>query len=144
MERTGRKGDGDAKVFYSIEEVAARFGVRKSTLRYWEQVFGELRPLKTPGGTRCYREEDVRLVGLIYHLVKVRKLTLAGAARMLKEQRGEAARDEELARRLALVRDELMALLEAVREFEGNEKNERNEGNEGNEENERDEGNEGD
>jgi DNA-binding transcriptional MerR regulator len=59
----------DAAAMRTIGEVAAAFGIRQHVLRYWEQQFPMLRPLKRSGGRRYYRPEDVALVEAINRLI---------------------------------------------------------------------------
>ena len=63
----------------TIGEVSVALGVRQHVLRYWEQQFPMLRPMKRSGGRRYYRPEDVRLVALIDRLVHREGYTLRGA-----------------------------------------------------------------
>ena len=58
--------DGKAPdAFRTIGEVAKLLGIRQHVLRYWEDQFPMLRPVKRSGGRRYYRPEDVRLVQTI-------------------------------------------------------------------------------
>ena len=63
----------------TIGEVAAALGIRQHVLRYWEEQFPTLRPLKRGGGRRYYRPEDVALVATIDRLVHREGYTLRGA-----------------------------------------------------------------
>lgn len=63
----------------TIGEVATALGIRQHVLRYWEEQFPMLRPLKRSGGRRYYRPEDVRLVAMINRLVHHEGYTLRGA-----------------------------------------------------------------
>jgi DNA-binding transcriptional MerR regulator len=63
----------------TIGEVAAALGIRQHVLRYWEEQFPTLRPLKRGGGRRYYRPEDVALVATIDRLVHRDGYTLRGA-----------------------------------------------------------------
>lgn len=63
----------------TIGEVAKALGIRQHVLRYWEEQFPMLRPLKRSGGRRYYRPEDVRLVETIDRLVHREGYTLKGA-----------------------------------------------------------------
>jgi DNA-binding transcriptional MerR regulator len=63
----------------TIGEVAAALGIRQHVLRYWEEQFPTLRPLKRGGGRRYYRPEDVALVARIDRLVHREGYTLRGA-----------------------------------------------------------------
>jgi DNA-binding transcriptional MerR regulator len=75
-----RFDDGkDAQALRTIGEVASALGLRQHVLRYWEQQFPMLRPLKRSGGRRYYRPEDVALVQQIDRLVNREGYTLKGA-----------------------------------------------------------------
>ncbi len=63
----------------TIGEVAAALGIRQHVLRYWEEQFPMLRPMKRGAGRRYYRPEDVRLVATIHRLVHDEGYTLRGA-----------------------------------------------------------------
>ena len=82
MEETKTTG----KYYYSIGEVAEMFKVNTSTIRYWEKEFDVLRPRKNKKGNRLFTERDVRYVHVIYHMLKVKGYTLAGAKMALKEK----------------------------------------------------------
>lgn len=75
----------------TIGEVSAAFGVKQHVLRYWEQQFSMLRPLKRSGGRRYYRSDDVALVGTINRLVNVQGYTLKGALQAIEKGEGQAA-----------------------------------------------------
>ncbi|MFC3097801.1 MerR family transcriptional regulator [Alteraurantiacibacter palmitatis] len=68
----------------TIGEVAAALGIRQHILRYWEQQFPMLKPLKRSGGRRLYRPEDVALVATIDRLVNREGYTLKGARTVLE------------------------------------------------------------
>ncbi len=67
----------------TIGEVAAALGLRQHVLRYWEEQFPTLRPVKRSGGRRYYRPEDVALVARIDRLVHGEGYTLKGARKAL-------------------------------------------------------------
>lgn len=75
------------KRYYTIGEVAEMFNVSKSLVRFWEQEFDYLRPYKSSKGERRFTQENVKQFEQIYLLVKEKGYTLAGAKRMLKEQK---------------------------------------------------------
>ena len=81
-----RFNDGkDADAMRTIGEVAAAFGIRQHVLRYWEQQFPMLRPLKRSGGRRYYRAEDVALVETINRLINREGYTLKGARQAIEK-----------------------------------------------------------
>lgn len=63
----------------TIGEVSNALGIRQHVLRYWEEQFPMLRPLKRSGGRRYYRPEDIHLVAQIDRLVHKEGYTLRGA-----------------------------------------------------------------
>lgn len=69
----------DPGALRTIGEVAKVLGIRQHVLRYWEEQFPMLRPLKRGGGRRYYRPEDVKLVETIDRLVHREGYTLKGA-----------------------------------------------------------------
>lgn len=109
----GLKKEKEQRLYYSISEVAQMFEVNESTLRFWEKEFDIIRPRKTTKGTRFYRQEDIDAVRLIYHLVKERGMTLAGARQKLKDNRETTIRQEEIVNRLKQIKEELLSLREA-------------------------------
>lgn len=122
-----RFDDGkEPEALRTIGEVAAGFGIRQHVLRYWEQQFPMLRPLKRSGGRRYYRPEDVRLIETIDRLVNRQGYTLKGARQAIEE--GSAARSapavgtpapapaevpEDVLPRLRAIRERLAAALAA-------------------------------
>ena len=106
----GLKKDKDVKIYSSISEVAQIFGVNESTLRFWEKEFDIISPRKTEKGTRFYKKEDIDAVRLVYHLVKERGLTLAGAKQKLKDNKETVIQQEEIVTRLKQIKEELLDL----------------------------------
>lgn len=68
----------------TIGEVAAALDIRQHVLRYWEDQFPMLRPIKRSGGRRYYRPEDVALIATIDRLVHREGYTLKGARMALE------------------------------------------------------------
>lgn len=65
--------------FRTIGEVASTLGIRQHVLRYWEEQFPMLTPIKRSGNRRYYRPEDVALIEKIDRLVHHEGYTLRGA-----------------------------------------------------------------
>lgn len=85
MTETFAFDDGKApEALRTIGEVANAFGIRQHVLRYWEQQFPMLRPLKRSGGRRYYRPEDVALVQTIDRLINREGYTLKGARQAIE------------------------------------------------------------
>ncbi len=105
------------KMFYSMGEVAEMFDVRPSLLRHWEAKFDILRPHKNKKGNRMFTPEDVDNLKIIYHLVKERGMTLAGAAQYLRQGVSDSMRrDMELLERLQRIRAELAEVRERLKD----------------------------
>ncbi len=104
-------------MFYSMGEIAEMFDVKPSLLRHWEAKFDILRPHKNKKGNRMFTPEDVENLKLIYHLVKERGMTLAGAAQYLKNGITDTMRrDMELLDRLQKIRAELVEVREQLKD----------------------------
>lgn len=82
------------KKYYSIGEVASMFGVATSLIRFWETEFDIIRPKKNKKGNRQFTQEDIKNLQTIYHLVKEKGFTLAGAKDTLKN--GKQKVDDKL------------------------------------------------
>lgn len=76
----------------TIGEVARALGIRQHVLRYWEEQFPMLRPLKRSGGRRYYRPGDIALVETIDRLVHREGYTLKGARQALRAGAGVAGK----------------------------------------------------
>ena len=103
------KADKELKLYYSISEVAKMFGVNESLLRYWEKEFPMIAPKKAGGNIRQYRKEDIENIRLVYHLVKEKGMTLAGAKQRLKMNKETAMNTAEILERLKEIKKELLA-----------------------------------
>ena len=103
----------------TIGEVAAALGIRQHVLRYWEEQFPTLRPLKRGGGRRYYRPEDIALVAVIDRLVHREGYTLRGARLAIAGGKAESvaamagAGDSDIVPQLQAIRDGLAAALAA-------------------------------
>jgi DNA-binding transcriptional MerR regulator len=119
----GDKGKTE-KMYYRISELADMFGVNVSLLRYWEKEFPQIKPKTNSRGVRLYKQEDIDIIGIIYHLVKERGMTLEGARRKMKENREDVARNYEIVQRLKGIREQLVALSSELDSVSGNITNE--------------------
>lgn len=89
-------------------EVAEMFDVKPSLIRFWEGEFDIIKPKRNKKGNRMFTPADVENLKLIYHLVKERGMTLDGARKALKQNRGDLARDVLLFERLQSIRSLLV------------------------------------
>lgn len=76
----------DADALRTIGEVSAALGIKQHVLRYWEQSFPLLQPLKRNGGRRYYRPEDIQLLMAIDRLLNQEGYTIKGAEQYLRTQ----------------------------------------------------------
>lgn len=72
----------------TIGEMATRLNVKTHILRYWEEQFPMLQPLKRAGGRRLYRPADVRLLEQIKDLLGRQGFTIRGARTHLQKGGG--------------------------------------------------------
>jgi DNA-binding transcriptional MerR regulator len=92
-----------AKRYFTIGEVSELCGVKPHVLRYWEQEFTQLRPMKRRGNRRYYQHHEVLLVRRIRDLLYEQGFTISGARNRLSEMGGNGrarvaapAADEDL------------------------------------------------
>ncbi len=113
-----------AKRYFTIGEVSELCGVKPHVLRYWEQEFTQLKPVKRRGNRRYYQHHEVLLIRRIRELLYEQGFTISGARNKLDSRGGEALSDEAVGEsgaparstpdaRIdnALLRTELMAIL---------------------------------
>ncbi|KMZ13791.1 Transcriptional regulator, MerR family [Candidatus Burkholderia humilis] len=82
-----------AKRYFTIGEVSELCGVKPHVLRYWEQEFTQLRPVKRRGNRRYYQHHEVLLIRRIRELLYEQGFTINGARNRLDSQ-GRATSDE--------------------------------------------------
>lgn len=80
-----------AKRYFTIGEVSELCGVKPHVLRYWEQEFTQLRPVKRRGNRRYYQHHEVLLIRRIRELLYEQGFTINGARNRLDSPGGERA-----------------------------------------------------
>ncbi len=102
-----------AKRYFTIGEVSELCGVKPYVLRYWEQEFTQLKPMKRRGNRRYYQHHEVLLVRRIRDLLYDQGFTISGARNRLTEL-GQAGRGQPAANGSAdrSLRDEELAAAE--------------------------------
>ena len=80
-----------AKRYFTIGEVSELCGVKPHVLRYWEQEFTQLKPLKRRGNRRYYQHHEVLLIRRIRELLYEHGFTINGARNRLEEPMPTAA-----------------------------------------------------
>ena len=107
-----------AKRYFTIGEVSELCGVKPHVLRYWEQEFTQLRPVKRRGNRRYYQHHEVLLVRRIRELLYQEGFTISGARNRLEEAPAKPADiSENQTQTLTPVslRAELASLIEYLR-----------------------------
>ena len=88
-----------AKRYFTIGEVSDLCGVKPHVLRYWEQEFTQLRPMKRRGNRRYYQHHEVLMIRRIRELLYDQGFTISGARNKLQElaqaERERRRQDEE-------------------------------------------------
>jgi len=108
-----------AKRYFTIGEVSELCGVKPHVLRYWEQEFTQLKPVKRRGNRRYYQHHEVLLIRRIRDLLYEQGFTISGARNRLDEGvsasgRALAARGESDKVDLAMVRSEIKGIIESL------------------------------
>src|SRR5208283_254713 len=75
------------RVFYRIKEVCTLTGLKPHILRYWEQEFRDIRPVKSSRGQRLYRKKDLDAIFTIKKLLYERRFTIDGAKKYMSTQK---------------------------------------------------------
>jgi DNA-binding transcriptional MerR regulator len=102
------------KLYYSIGEVARMFNVNASLIRFWEKEFDIIKPKKNKKGNRFFTRQDIENFNLIFHLVKEKGLTLAGAKKKLKENREDTINNFEVVKALTEIKSMLLEIKESL------------------------------
>ena len=117
-----------AKRYFTIGEVSELCGVKPHVLRYWEQEFTQLKPLKRRGNRRYYQHHEVLLIRRIRELLYEHGFTISGARNRLAESVQTGRRKEaELTQPIDLaleirqsdvdaIRTDLLAALDLLRD----------------------------
>jgi DNA-binding transcriptional MerR regulator len=113
-----------AKRYFTIGEVSELCGVKPHVLRYWEQEFTQLKPVKRRGNRRYYQHHEVLLVRRIRELLYEQGFTISGARNRLDESltagaksaaRGEPVEPAAAPVDLAGMRRELRNIIDLLR-----------------------------
>jgi DNA-binding transcriptional MerR regulator len=111
-----------AKRYFTIGEVSELCGVKPHVLRYWEQEFNQLKPVKRRGNRRYYQHHEVMLVRHIRELLYEQGFTISGARNRLASEGGGGAEehhegaDQHIELDWTAVKRELADILELLRD----------------------------
>ena len=103
-----------AKRYFTIGEVSELCAVKPHVLRYWEQEFPNLKPVKRRGNRRYYQRHDVLMIRQIRSLLYEQGFTITGARQRLdgSKARAESTISSQIVRQ---VRQELEEVLQILR-----------------------------
>ncbi len=103
-----------AKRYFTIGEVSELCGVKPHVLRYWEQEFTQLKPVKRRGNRRYYQRHEVLLVRRIRELLYNEGFTISGARNRLEEYQILRRETDEIVERGRADNAQIRAELEAI------------------------------
>ena len=113
-----------AKRYFTIGEVSELCGVKPHVLRYWEQEFTQLKPVKRRGNRRYYQHHEVLLIRRIRELLYEQGFTINGARNRLEDVALKPARETEPSAEkvsqaagvdVGMLRQEIASVLELLR-----------------------------
>jgi DNA-binding transcriptional MerR regulator len=96
------------KLYYSIGEVSEMLSVPVSTVRFWENEFEILKPMKNKKGNRLFTPADIKNLRIIHRLVREEGLTLQGAKKKLEEKWDETDYKFEITESLQRIKSMLL------------------------------------
>jgi DNA-binding transcriptional MerR regulator len=100
------------KLYYSIGEVAEMLQVPVSTVRFWENEFTVLKPMKNKKGNRLFTSADLKNLKIIHHLLKDEGMTIQGVRKRLKGKKEETDYKFEISESLNKIKGLLLDLRE--------------------------------
>ncbi|MGH8659257.1 MAG: MerR family transcriptional regulator [Gammaproteobacteria bacterium] len=103
------------KRYFTIGEVSELCLVKPHVLRYWEQEFPQLKPIKRRGNRRYYQRQDVILIRQIRRLLYEQGFTIGGARQRLSgdEVKADSTLSQQIVKQLKKELEEVLAILKA-------------------------------
>ncbi len=101
------------KRYFTIGEVSELCGVKPHVLRYWEQEFPQLKPVKRRGNRRYYQRQDVLVIRQIRSLLYEEGFTIGGARNRLQgeEAREDVSQSQQIVHQLRIELEEILRIL---------------------------------
>ena len=101
------------KRYFTIGEVSDLCGVKPHVLRYWEQEFPQLKPVKRRGNRRYYQRRDVLIIRQIRSLLYDEGFTIGGARQRLtgEEAREDVTQSQQIVKQIRLELEEVLKIL---------------------------------
>lgn len=102
-----------AKRYFAIGEVSELCGVKPHVLRYWEQEFEQLEPIKRRGNRRYYQRNDVMLIRQIRVLLYEQGYTISGAKAHFQSDnaKSDSGRTQQLIRQMISELEDILEIL---------------------------------
>ena len=104
------------KRYFTIGEVSELCNVKPHVLRYWEQEFPQLKPVKRRGNRRYYQRQDVIIIRQIRALLYEQGFTISGARQQLENEDSKsdlAAQSQQAVLQLRTELEDLLAILKS-------------------------------
>ncbi len=103
------------KRYFTIGEVSELCGVKPHVLRYWEQEFPQLKPVKRRGNRRYYQRQDVIIIRQIRALLYEQGFTIGGARQQLEgdDNRTDANQSQQIIKQLRVELEEVLDILKS-------------------------------
>jgi DNA-binding transcriptional MerR regulator len=103
------------KRYFTIGEVSELCGVKAHVLRYWEQEFPQLKPVKRRGNRRYYQRHDVLVIRQIRSLLYEQGFTIGGARQQLAgdNAKGDVSQSHQIVHQLRVELEDILKLLKS-------------------------------
>ena len=98
------------RMFYRIKEVCSITGLKPHVLRYWEQEFKDIKPVKSTRGQRLYKKKDLDVIIMIKKLLYEQRYTIDGAKKYLTSKKNMVVLEQ--------IKDELTEVIELLKKGE--------------------------
>lgn len=102
------------KLYYSIGEVAEMLEVPVSTVRFWDNEFDVLKPMKNKKGNRLFTQNDLKNIRIIHHLLKEEGMTLSGVKKRMSAKWEETDYKYEINESLQKIKSMLLELRDSI------------------------------
>jgi len=102
------------KVYYTIGETAKILNVPVTTVRFWENEFNILKPMKNKKGNRLFTPQDLKNLKIIHRLLKEEELTLSGAKKRVSGKWDETSYKFEIAESLQKIKSILLEIRDNI------------------------------
>ena len=109
-----------AKRYFTIGEVSELCAVKPHVLRYWEQEFEQLKPVKRRGNRRYYQRGDVIMIRQIRSLLYEQGFTIGGARQQLEgdNAQDDVNRSQQIIRQVRMELDQVLHVLKRLAEIQ--------------------------